>query len=306
MATVRWAMPKCSRSTMRPSTTITPFFSFSGWPKASITLRDHSTSSRVGEKISLHGQTWLGVDQRLAVHAERAAALALLAQAKLVPEVVIDPVDDVEAVGARGDQGHGEPRHDGEAVMQGAGAQLLDQVVGAHDQAAEPVLGVDGGGGDGACVEDRHRRLHHRPQPDLLRGMHALQDLGGADDVAGMHHLRHEDGVGLGLAGGEQIVGAPRRLQRVDPDDDLAAAIAAALDRGADLLAGERLGVGRHGIFEIEDQGVGGDGLGLFQGPLVRARHIEHAAARPALHGCLPSRLLHCNINEATPVRQMP
>ena len=29
MATVRWAMAKCSRSTMRPSTTITPFWAFS-------------------------------------------------------------------------------------------------------------------------------------------------------------------------------------------------------------------------------------------------------------------------------------
>src|SRR5262249_8675017 len=56
MVTVRWAMAKCSRSTMRPSTTITPFFSFSGSPKASMTFRDHSTSSRVGEKISLQGQ----------------------------------------------------------------------------------------------------------------------------------------------------------------------------------------------------------------------------------------------------------
>src|SRR5690242_1224846 len=42
------------------------------------------------------------VDQRLAVHAERAAPLAFLAQAKLVLEVVIDAVDDVEAIGARG------------------------------------------------------------------------------------------------------------------------------------------------------------------------------------------------------------
>src|SRR6185437_10860601 len=34
----------------------------------------------------------VGVDQRLPVHAQRAAALAFLAQAKLAPTVVIDPV----------------------------------------------------------------------------------------------------------------------------------------------------------------------------------------------------------------------
>src|SRR5262245_65797826 len=44
----------------------------------------------------------IGVDQCFAVHAKRAATLTLLAQAKLVLEVVIDAVDDVEAIGASG------------------------------------------------------------------------------------------------------------------------------------------------------------------------------------------------------------
>ena len=94
--------------------------------------------------------------------------------------------------------------------------------------------------------------------------MHSLQDLGDADDVAGMHHLRHEDRVGRGIAGCNQIVGAPRRLERVDADHHLAAAIAAAFDGGADPGAGEGLGVGRDGIFQVEDQRVGGNVLGLF------------------------------------------
>ena len=64
------------------------------------------------------------MDQGLAVHhAEGAATLAFHAQALLVAEVVIDAVDDVEAIGARRDKGHGEPGHDGEAVMQRAGAR---------------------------------------------------------------------------------------------------------------------------------------------------------------------------------------
>ena len=41
------------------------------------------------------------MDQGLAIHAQRPPAFALLAQAKLVAEIVIDPVDDVEAVRAR-------------------------------------------------------------------------------------------------------------------------------------------------------------------------------------------------------------
>jgi hypothetical protein len=122
----------------------------------------------------------------------------------------------------------------------------------------------------------------------LILRVRALQDLGGADDVAGMHDLGHEDGVGLGLAGGKQIVGAPGGLEGVDPDYDLSAAITAVLDGGAHVIAGERFGVGRHGIFEIEDQSVGGDGLGFLQRPLIGTGHIEHAAAWLALHGSLP------------------
>ena len=236
------------------------------------------------------------MDQSLAVHAEGAAALAFVTQALLVAEVVIDAVDDVEAIGARGDEGHGEPGHHGEAVMQRAGARFLDQVVGAHDEAAEPVLGIDGGGGDGAGIEDRHRRLHHGPEADLLRRMHALQDLGDADDVAGMHDLRHEDGVRLGIAGGENVLGAPGRLQRIDADDHLARAVAAAFHRGADLGTRLQLLVRRHGVLEVEDERVGGKGLGLLQRALVGARHIEHAPARAALHDDR-SPLVQCSVD---------
>ena len=117
---------------------------------------------RRGEDL-VAGPDLARMDQSLAVHAEGATALALLAQALLVLEVVIDAVDDVEAVGACRDERHGEPGNHGEAVMQRAGARFLDQIVGAHDEAAEPVLGIDRGGGDGAGVEDRHGRLHHGP-----------------------------------------------------------------------------------------------------------------------------------------------
>ncbi|HSH62749.1 hypothetical protein [Methyloceanibacter sp.] len=51
IAAVRIAIARCSCSTMRPSTTITPFFAFSGLPKAEMILRAQATSSSVGEKI---------------------------------------------------------------------------------------------------------------------------------------------------------------------------------------------------------------------------------------------------------------
>src|SRR6185436_5811855 len=75
------------------------------------------------------GRDLARVDQRLAIHAKRAAVLALLAQAELVAKVVIDAIEDVEVISAGRDNGHGEPWHDGEAIMQTAGARFLEQVV---------------------------------------------------------------------------------------------------------------------------------------------------------------------------------
>ena len=52
-----------------------------------------------------------------------------------------------------------------------------------------------------------------------------------------------------------------------------------ALTAAGDLLARNFLGVRRDGVFEIEDQRVGGEGLGFFQRAGVRAGHVEDAAA---------------------------
>jgi len=96
---------------------------------------------------------------------------------------------------------------------------------------------------------------------DLLSGMDALQNLGDADDVSGMDDLRHEDRVWLSIAGGKNVRGAPRGFQRVDADDDLPSAIAAALHRGADLIACAQLFVRGHRVLEVEDQRVGASNL---------------------------------------------
>src|SRR3954447_24329877 len=69
----------------------------------------------------------------------------------------------------------------------------------------------------------------------------------------------------------------PRRLERVHPDDEFARAITAALHRGADAVPRNRLGIRGDGVLEVEDEGVGGEGLGLLQRPLVRTRHVEDA-----------------------------
>ena len=60
-------------------------------------------------------------------------------------------------------------------------------------------------------------------------------------------------------------------------------------DRLGDLVAGQRLGVGRDRILEVEDDAVGGQIARLFQRPRIRSRHEQQAAARTD-HGRVPSR----------------
>src|SRR6516164_11435146 len=56
-----------------------------------------------GREDFVAGRDLARVNQGLAIHAERAATLAFLAQAKLVAKVVIDAVEDVEAISPGGD-----------------------------------------------------------------------------------------------------------------------------------------------------------------------------------------------------------
>ena len=56
----------------------------------------------------------------------------------------------------------------------------------------------------------------------------------------GVRNLGHEDGVGRDARRRPQIVHAPRRLDRVDADDQLAAPVAAVLHRRADVVPGGR------------------------------------------------------------------
>jgi hypothetical protein len=64
-----------------------------------------------------------------------------------------------------------EPRHHGEAVVQRASPRLFHQVVRSHNQAAEPVLRVNGSRRDSARVQDGHGCFHHGPEPNLFGGM---------------------------------------------------------------------------------------------------------------------------------------
>jgi hypothetical protein len=76
----------------------------------------------------------------------------------------------------------------------------------------------------------------------------------------------------------------PRRVDAVDADEDFAGTEPSRFDGIDDLLARGLLGIGRNRILKIEDQAIGWQHLGFFQGPRVRSRHVQDAAPRADRH----------------------
>ena len=170
IATVRRAISACMRSTMRPSICTTPLPLFSGRSNAAIIcprLRDLVQRRR---ERRIAGVDLVRMDQRLAVEAEIARLRTLGREAFGIGEVVVDAVEDIDAVLARGEQAGREPRQHRRAARHDARAGLLGEVVGAEHEAGEPGFGVARRRCDLAHVEDRGRRLDHGPDAHLLVG----------------------------------------------------------------------------------------------------------------------------------------
>ncbi len=168
---------------------------------------------------------------------------------------------------------------------------FLQQVIRPHDEAGEAVGRVGPQRRDLAHVEDRARRLHHGPQPRLGRRVDVGQHLDHREDVARLGNLGHQDRIGGDAHGRPQVVHAPRRLDGIGANDELAPPVAAGLHRRADAGARRRLRLGRNGILQIEDQRIGGKRLRLLERALVGARHIEDAAAWADVHANPPCAL---------------
>ncbi len=220
------------------------------------------------------------MNERLAVEAHVAALLADGGETVLVLDVVIDAVEDDEPVGARGEKREAERGEHGRAVRRMRGAQLLRDVVGAHDPDAHAAARLARLGGDRLDVEERERRLDHAPELDAAERAGIRQRILGALDIGGGVDFRDENGVRPGGDGGPDVAHAPGRIERVHTDRDFALAITAELDRATNLGAGLFLGVGRDRVFEIEDQRIGRDFLRFFKRAAIRAGHVENAAAR--------------------------
>ena len=149
---------------------------------------------------------------------------------------------------------------------------------------------VGGDRRDLAGVQDRVRRLHHRPDAGPVRRAVLPHHPGRVHDRARPVDLRKENGVRAGGGGDDKIVRPPGRVRPIDADDDLTSA-EIALDRRDHLGARHFLGVGRDRIFQIEDQRVGRQCRGLGERLGVGAGHVEGAAARTGKHDDLLTTL---------------
>ncbi len=102
--------------------------------------------------------------------------------------------------------------------------------------------------------------------------------------ILGGFDLRNKNSVGLGCKRRGEIRSAIGRAKAIDADNHLARAEAAFRHCLANLRAGGLLRVGSNRVFEIQNQSVGRQRLCFFDGPAVRARHVEHTPARSHSH----------------------
>ena len=197
---------------------------------------------------------------------------------EIVLEIVVDAVDDVQAVGARGDERHRQPGHDGEAIVARPCPAFFQEIVGAENETGETIVGIRAAGRDFTRIDDSHRRFDHRPKPNVRRCLCGLDDLGRADDVAGVRNLRNEDGVRRRTDGRVQIGHAPGRLDRIDAQDGFARAEAAFADNRDGVPSGDLFIGRRNRVFEIDDDRIRGERFRLFERVLVVAGNVENAA----------------------------
>jgi hypothetical protein len=102
-------------------------------------------------------------------------------------------------MGVRRKQTPRQPGHHRRAAGHQASPRLLGEIVGAHHETREPCLGIAGFLGERIDVEDRLRRLDHRPDPGLLIGVHVEEPLADALDLLDASDLGHQDASGAGM-----------------------------------------------------------------------------------------------------------
>ena len=92
----------------------------------------------------------------------------------------------------------------------------------------------------------------------------------------GRVHLRNNDRIGAGCRCRGDVVGVPLRTDSVNADRDFLSAIFTTRRSCTNTNTRFGFGVGRHGIFKVKDQRIGGNAFGFFKSPLICAWHVEN------------------------------
>ena len=134
-----------------------------------------------------------------------------------------------------------------------------------------------------ADIEDRRRRLDHRP--DLGRGRAAGVESGGDVVERGERvDLGDDHGRRPGGSRGSEIVAPPLGGQPVAADRQQAAAVVSRRHGGDGSVARVGLGVGSDSVLEIEDDRVAWDRFRFRQRPRVGGGHVQDRAQQRRGH----------------------
>ena len=187
--------------------------------------RASSTACSLGRERRVGALDLAGVDQGLAVEAQLAALPALGQEAVGVLHVVVDAVEDRLAgrPGRRAAPGRGRSAAAARPGTCSAYSSLARSLVPITSTVSRSLAR-----GDLLGVQHRGRRLDHRPELRVVRGAVPRHRVDERADRVGAVHLRHDDRVRAGGAGGGQVVVVPLGVGAVDPDRHLARAVLAA------------------------------------------------------------------------------
>ncbi len=224
------------------------------------------------------------MNQRLAVKAEIAGLRAFAGKAFDIGDVAERAIQDGQPVSARGQHAMADHRQHGGAAGQHPDPGFAGNVVRAEYEAGEPHFLVLGLRGQMLGIEHAARGLDHDPDLDRHVGANIGEPVGDRGEIIDARHFGHQNAVGLGLAGHREIVEPPRRIERIDAHQHFAAAKTAFRQRAGDLRPRGFLGVGRDGIFEVEDDAVGRQKPRFFQRARIRSRHEQQTATRSDHH----------------------
>ncbi len=153
-------------------------------------------------------------------------------------------------------------------------SQFLGEVVRAHDQHGDSRVSRQL-----AHVEDRRRRLDHRPDLDVRRGTGGIEAVRHLVDRRERVDLGDDDRRRIRGTRRSDVGGAPLGVEPIASDREFPVAVLTRLHCGHGLVTCVRFRIRRDGIFEIEDDRVGRNRLRLLQRTIVGGRHVQHGTA---------------------------